>query len=369
MTSAVDEVFNGDLLGESVDDTKLVDGAPKDAYASWRARAGALALDVFFGLGVIATAALVWLSAPQQQWLWWTCIVVAAVTVVALLANRWWLPSAKGWSLGRAVTGIVVVTKAGRPASFTRLAARDALHLLDTAALLIGWLWPLVDSRRRTFADLLARTEVHRSAPTREVRRPAAVMTIVAIVVCAALVGLGYLTVYRPAQAADAAHQQIASQGPRIVTDMLSYSAPSLKDDFARAQSLVTDGYRPQLIAQQDTVQQAIKKVGPATNEYWVASSSVLDATPEHASMLLMMQGQRSAGQQPPRFISATVRATFDRSADGQWRIADLVPLTKPQQAPQSQQQPPQPPRPGQAPQPPQQAPRPSQPMPPGPPK
>lgn len=328
----VDDAVGGEVLDESANDTPSVDGTPTAVCASWPARAGAFAVDLFFGFGVLATAALVWLSAPQQAWLWWTCIAVAAVSIVLILVNRWWLPTVKGWSLGRAVTGIVVVTRAGRPASFTRLAARDALHLLDTAALMIGWLWPLVDSRRRTFADLLARTEVHRSAPASDVRRPAAVMMIASIAVCGVLAGLSYLTVYRPVQAADAARAQIADRGPRIVSDMLSYSAPSLTDDFARAQSLVTDGYRPQLLAQQDTVQQAIKKVGPATNEYWVASSSVLDASPEHASMLLLMQGQRSAGQQPPRFISATVRATFDRSEDGQWRIADLVPLTKPQQ-------------------------------------
>jgi Mce-associated membrane protein len=334
LTSAVDAAVDGgdEVVEESADPTARVDGAPEDVTASWLARAGAFAVDLFFGLGVITTAALVWFSAPQQGWLWWSCTAVAAVSIVLIVVNRWWLPTVRGWSLGRAVTGIVVVTRTGGPASFARLAARDALHLLDTAALMIGWLWPLVDSRRRTFADLLARTEVHRSVPARDLRRPAAMMMIASVAVCAILAGLSYLTVYRPVQVADAARQQIADRGPQIVSDMLSYSAASLKDDFARAQSLVTDGYRPQLIAQQDTVQQAIKKVGPATNEYWVASSSVLGASPEHASMLLLMQGQRSAGQQPPRFISATVRATFDKSPDGQWRVADLVPLTKPQQ-------------------------------------
>ena len=345
MTSAIDEVVDGEVLDESVHDTVLVDGPPKDAFASWPSRAGAFFIDVFFGLGVIATAALVWLSVPERGWMWWTCIAVAAVTVVLMLVNRWWLPTVKGWSLGRAVAGVVVVTRDGRPVSFTRLAARDGLHLLDTVALMIGWLWPLVDSRRRTFADLLGRTEVHRTVPSKDLRRAAAVMMVAAIAVCAVLAGLSYLTGYRQAQAADAAHQDIANRGPRIVTDMLSYAAPSLKDDFARAQSLVTDGYRPQLIAQQDTVQQAITKVGPATNEYWVASSSVLDASPEHASMLLMLQGQRSAGQQPPRFISATVRATFDRSGNGEWRIADLVPLSKPQQPQAQAPQPPPPPK------------------------
>jgi len=58
---------------------------------------------------------------------------------------------------------------------FVRLMIRDFAHLLDTAALFIGWLWPLWDSRNRTFADLLLRTEVHRvDRPARDMRRFAA---------------------------------------------------------------------------------------------------------------------------------------------------------------------------------------------------
>ena len=48
---------------------------------------------------------------------------------------------------------------------------RDIAHLIDTAPLFIGWLWPLWDSRGRTFADMVTRTEVRRVEGERPDRR------------------------------------------------------------------------------------------------------------------------------------------------------------------------------------------------------
>jgi Mce-associated membrane protein len=108
---------------------------------------------------------------------------------------------------------------------------------------------------------------------------------------------------------------------------MLTYGAGSLEQDFAHAQSLTTDSYRPQLVAQQD----AAKKHSPTSNEYWAANSAVLSASPDRASMLIMLQGQRTASQQDVRLITATVRVNFEKSSGGEWRVADLAVLTKPQ--------------------------------------
>ena len=215
----------------------------------------------------------------------------------------------------------------GAPVGAWRLLARDLAHLLDTAALFIGWLWPLWDSRHRTFADLLLRTEVRRvDPPQRDMRRLAAKVLVAAVVVCAAAVALNYLVVYRHERAVDQTRQQIAEQGPRIVEQMLSYGKDTLKDDFARAQSLATDGYRSQLVAQQ----QAVQKAGATTNEYWAVSSAVLSAAPDQASMLVAMQGQRGTDAKNLRFITATVRADFEKSRAGEWRVANLTVLKKP---------------------------------------
>nr|WP_280832695.1 RDD family protein [Mycolicibacterium frederiksbergense] len=294
--------------------------------ASWPSRAGAFGIDVLPGAGLIATLAILAWSAPLYGWLWWVCTVAAAVVIGALLVNRVWLPAATGWSFGRSVFGIRVVAQTG-DAGLLRLLLRDLAHLLDTAAVFIGWLWPLWDSRHRTFADLLTRTEVHRvDRPEHDVRRRAGAALLVAALLSAVVAGLGYLAVYRQDRAVDQARSQIAEQGPRIVEQMLSYGVDSVDPDFTRAQSLVTENYRPQLVAQQD----AVRKAGPTTNDYWAVSSAVLPGvTKTQAAMLLALQGQRGTNAEDLKFITATVRVEFQKSGD-HWLVDNLTVLKRP---------------------------------------
>jgi Mce-associated membrane protein len=295
--------------------------------ASWLARVGAFALDVLLGVAVIATLVLLSQTTAMRGWLWWVFAAVAALVFVLVAVNRLVLPWLIGWSLGRALFGIAVRTRDGAPAGLGRLVLREFAHLLDTAALMIGWLWPLWDRRGRTFADLLLRTEVRRvDRPARDVRRQAGIALIAATLVCAIGVGLSYFLVYRHDRAVDAARTEIATQGPRIVEQMLSYDVDTLQQDFSHAQSLTTDAYKPQLIAQQ----QAVQKAGATKNQYFAVSSAVLSSTQDHASMLVAMQGQRGADAKTLKFITATVRVDFEKSRDGQWKVANLTVLKKP---------------------------------------
>jgi Mce-associated membrane protein len=168
--------------------------------------------------------------------------------------------------------------------------------------------------------------------PRRNARRIAAWVLVAAALLCAGGAGLGYQVIYRHERAVDQARAEISERGPRIVEQMLSYQADSLVDDFAKAQQLATDTYRPKLIVQQQSVQ----KAGVANNQYWAVSSAVLSIEPDHAAMLMALQGQRGANANDLKFITATVRVEFDRVA-GQWRVNDLKVLKKPlfQGAPQ----------------------------------
>lgn len=107
-----------------------------------------------------------------------------AVSFRLTVLNRVFLPSITGWTVGRAVFGIRATASAGRQIGIVRLPARDLVHLLDTAALFIGWLWPLRDQRNRTYADLVLRTEVRvvdsAEAPRRNVRRIAECVLVIA---------------------------------------------------------------------------------------------------------------------------------------------------------------------------------------------
>ena len=172
-------------------ETSAEDSAPERPTASWLARAGAFSIDMLLGDAVIVTMALLTLSAPQRGWLWWTFTGAAVLVVVLVAVNRLLLPTITGWSLGRALFGIAVRKRDGSPVGLARMVGRDLAHLLDTAALFIGWLWPLWDRRRRTFADLLLRTEVLKvDPPQRDMRRPVAVTLIAATLLCAATVNV-----------------------------------------------------------------------------------------------------------------------------------------------------------------------------------
>lgn len=296
--------------------------------APWYVRVGALAIDVGPAVAVVVTMALVALMVPLRGTWWWS-LVSSAVTVGLLaVVNRWVLPTYTGWSLGRALCGIAVARADRGLVGVGRMLLRDVAHLLDTASVMVGWLWPLWDARRRTFADLLLHTEVRRVEPDRwpgKIRRLTAGVMLAAALLCVAGSVVGYLVVYSSEEASDQTRAQLAVQGPKMVAQMLTYDPKSLHDDFAHAQSLTTDKYRERLTRQQE----AVEKANPVTNEYWVTDSAMQSATPNRATMLVFMQGRRGASPDE-RYISATVQAAFTKGTDARWRVDDLTVLTKP---------------------------------------
>lgn len=314
---------------ETVGPPQWLSGAP---VAGWSARAGAIAVDLLAGIGVLAVVLLTLLSAPRYGWLWWLCAVLAGLIILAMAVNRIVVPALTGWTVGRALFGIELVHRDGSRPGAGRLLVRDIAHLADTVPPL-GWLWPLWDPRGRTFADVLTGTEARRVTPVGpDLRRLVAVGLAGAAALALVIAGLGYFAVFRPERAVAQARAQIAEAGPKIIAQVLSYGAGSVDQDFARARDLVTEGYRPQLVAQQE----AVRKAGPVDNEYWTTNSAVLSATPDKAEMLLLMHGQRGAADKQ-RLITATLRVSFDRSAGGdKWQVSNITVLAAPNTARQA---------------------------------
>ena len=112
------------------------------------------------------------------------------------------------------------------------------------------------------------------------------------MLLCVGAAAVSVFAIYLPDRAADQTRTAVNAQGPKIVTEMLTYDPKSLKQDFERARSLTTDKYRPELVKQQESVQ----KGHPVINEYWVTDSTVLSAARDSATMLLFMQGHRGGG-------------------------------------------------------------------------
>lgn len=316
-------------LDDEVTDIESDEPVPAGRPAGWWARAAALAVDVLAPVGALAAVLLVigaWLDWPPL----WIGVLLAAASLVVIAVTRWLLPNLSGWSLGRSLFGIAVVDAAdgGSPGP-GRLALRDLAHVIDTVPFALGWFWPLLDNRGRTFADMVVHTEVREvDGPIPDRRRIATAVLAASAAVAVVAAGLGYALVFRNQQSLSQARAQIADEGPTLVEEMLSYTAKTAQDDFAHAQTLVTDGYRPELIQQQE----AVKKAGLVDNDYWVSNSAVLSSSRDRATMLLMLQGQRGV---PPkqRFVTASLRVDYEKIGEA-WKVANLTVLTAPKPPP-----------------------------------
>jgi uncharacterized RDD family membrane protein YckC len=87
--------------------------------------------------------------------------VMLVPSILLLGYNRWYRAGRTGQSWGRQLMGLDLVGAVDvRPVSMLRAFLRDLAHLLDTIPCLVGWLWPLWDGRRQTFADKLSDTVV-----------------------------------------------------------------------------------------------------------------------------------------------------------------------------------------------------------------
>jgi uncharacterized RDD family membrane protein YckC len=93
--------------------------------------------------------------------------------LLSLAALAWalynsYLGGSTGQSYGKKIAGIRLVSEAtGQPPGGGLGIGRYFVHILDSLACFVGWLWPLWDSKRQTFADKILKTVVVTAEPTR----------------------------------------------------------------------------------------------------------------------------------------------------------------------------------------------------------
>lgn len=89
--------------------------------------------------------------------------IMAAFMLAALafqLWNRWLRAGKTGQSIGKSAMGMKLVNEnTGQPIGALNAFLRDIVHFLDNICL-IGYLWPLWDAKRQTFADKIMKTVV-----------------------------------------------------------------------------------------------------------------------------------------------------------------------------------------------------------------
>ena len=143
------------------------------SYASWGRRVAASLIDLAPGLvgAVVFTIGYVELvlrllqsgASPQLSDGLLLMMIGGALLLLTLVwtaYNRWIVEGRSGQSLGKRKLKIRMVSlQTGAPVGPANAFIRDLVHIVDGLGC-IGYLWPLWDERRQTFADKIMNTAV-----------------------------------------------------------------------------------------------------------------------------------------------------------------------------------------------------------------
>jgi uncharacterized RDD family membrane protein YckC len=150
--------------------------APSLPYASWLQRVGATFLDwlalmacfIPLLLGLVALAGQSFddsgngsVGAGAVA-----LILVGVLLPLAFWVWNYWREGTTGATVGKRALGLVVIRESTGAFLGGWLAlGRQILHAVDSTLCYLGYLWPLWDSKRQTFADKIVGTVVVRRAP------------------------------------------------------------------------------------------------------------------------------------------------------------------------------------------------------------
>ena len=123
------------------------------AYANWGQRVGAYLIDY------VPIIVLELIAAVSRNPIIWFLVLIASL--------GWWIynrciqAGRTGQSLGKKTLHLRLISeKTGEPIGAGMAFARDICHILDSLACYIGWLFPIWDAKRQTFADKIISTVV-----------------------------------------------------------------------------------------------------------------------------------------------------------------------------------------------------------------
>ncbi|OLT03860.1 hypothetical protein BJF90_04310 [Pseudonocardia sp. CNS-004] len=129
--------------------------------ATYGQRVGGFLIDIGIPGGLLAVVLIAALASRDDAVIRVVFPGAAVVGLAYLVWNSGYRQGRSGQSLGKTVLGTRLVGEAsGEPVGFGRAIGRQIAHLLDGMPLGIGYLWPLWDERRQTFADKVCSTLV-----------------------------------------------------------------------------------------------------------------------------------------------------------------------------------------------------------------
>ncbi|MFD7627353.1 RDD family protein [Streptomyces sp. NPDC059851] len=140
-------------------------GAGMPELAHWGLRFGGLLLDALIIAGPMYALGFIDLAtasdpANAQPGIFFTIGVLYAFAMGVFQLYR---EGSTGQTIGKKIVGISVRRESdGNTLGFGMAFVRRLAHMLDSLACYIGWLWPLWDDKKQTFADKVCSTVVIR---------------------------------------------------------------------------------------------------------------------------------------------------------------------------------------------------------------
>lgn len=141
-----------------------------EPWADWHLRVVAALVDAALGLPFLVVAIIVTSigSDPATNgWVQLLCLLVSLANALASIAFAFWNQILRqgrhGATLGKQCFGLLVISQRNaRPIGALLTFVRYWAHVLDALPLMLGYLWPLWDQQKQTFADKIVNTAVLR---------------------------------------------------------------------------------------------------------------------------------------------------------------------------------------------------------------
>ncbi|MCD6640349.1 MAG: RDD family protein [Nocardioides sp.] len=150
-------------------------GAPAVAYAHWGKRVGAYLIDslvtmlvmipYYIGIAMVPSSTDPVTGLPVQEApsaLAWVLMAIGIIGALAFFVWNWCIKQGRtGYTIGKGVLGIKLVgDQTGQPIGAGMSFARQIVHIVDSLPCYLGYLWPLWDAKRQTFADKILKSVV-----------------------------------------------------------------------------------------------------------------------------------------------------------------------------------------------------------------
>ena len=137
-------------------------GYGQGQLANWGSRAGGYIIDYLIFVG--PAFVLYVLAAAALRGSTGIFVVLELVGLIVSIAGGLWIcyqEGTTGQSIGKRTVGIRLIAEdTGQPIGFGMAFVRKLAHILDGSLCYIGFLWPLWDEKRQTFADKICKTVV-----------------------------------------------------------------------------------------------------------------------------------------------------------------------------------------------------------------